>query len=212
MSKYVFLYKENNEDEDRDCIKYIEPKPMRFECNHYFGGVNLSGACFSGGEWANYENIQTVLTQNEYQQLINFNKDIQELGMGITKGDERYQKGVKLCEDIQPIYDKLLSDENQKLFETIQQEEREFLNNEYNLSDEDIDYIFDNYGLDYRDRAVISVVFDDIESAAEEEADQLGYVTKENERYFDYEKFGQDLLEGEQYLELDDGRIVYLNY
>lgn len=215
MSKYVFLYKENSED--RDCVKYIEAQPMRFECDHYFGSVIPCGACFSGDSdfengKINYDNIVTILSKDEFQQLIDFNKKIHELGMGITKGDARYQQGVKLCENIQPVYDKLLSNENQELFGTVQQEERKFLQNEYNLSDEDIDYIFDNYGLDYRDRGVVSVVFDDIETAAEEEAEQLGYVTKENERYFDYNKFGEDMLEDEQYLELNDGRIVYMNY
>ena len=32
-------------------------------------------------------------------------------------------------------------------------------------------------------------------------------------RYFDYDKFGEDLVnEDENYLELDDGRVVSLNY
>lgn len=213
MSKYVFLYKDNSED--RDCVKYIVNKPMRFECDHYFGGINLSGACFSMGfkpEEMNYADIKTILTENELNQLIAFDEAIHELGHGIVKGDERYQKGVELCGNIQPIYDKLLSEENRELFKTIKQEEREYLKNEYDISDEDIDYIFDNYGLDYRDRGVIGHIFEDIEEAAQEEAEQLGYVTKENEKYFDYDKFGQDMLEGGQYLELKDGKIVYLNY
>lgn len=206
----VFLYKENGDD--RDCVKYIKSSPFRFECDHYFGGINLSGACFSGAGWASYEDIQTILTQDEYQRLIDFDKEISNLGYGIKKHDERYQRGIKLCAEIQPIYDRLLSDKNQELFNNIQQEEREYLINKYNLTDTDIDYIFDNYGLEYRDRAIISFIFDDVETAAEEEAYQLGYVTKENERYFDYEKFGQDLLENDNYLELYDGRIVCLNY
>jgi hypothetical protein len=55
-------------------------------------------------------------------------------------------------------------------------------------------------------------VWDDIDQAAEEEAEELGYITKENERYFNYTTFGEDLLQEERYLELPDGRVILLNY
>lgn len=215
MSKYVFLYKEQGTD-DRDCVKYIEINRYgKLECDHYFPSINLTGACFSMGielDNIDFDNIVSLLTEDEFKQLEQYNKSVNELGYGITKGDERYQKGIELYNSIKPILDKLASEENQKLFEQVQQEEREYLKEEYSLDDADIDQIFNYYGLDYRDRGIVSTVFNDIEEAAEEEAEQLGYVTKENERYFDYEKFGEDLLEGEQYLELSDGKIVYLNY
>lgn len=215
MSKYVFLYKEQG-TEDRDCVKYIEINRYgKLECDHYFPSINLIGACFSMGielDNIDFDNITSLLTEDEFKQLEQYNKSVNELGYGITKGDERYQKGIELYNSIKPIFDKLASEENQILFEQVQQEEREYLKEEYSLDDADIDQIFNYYGLDYRDRGIVSTVFNDIEEAAEEEAEQLGYVTKENERYFDYEKFGEDLLEGEQYLELSDGKIVYLNY
>ena len=40
----------------------------------------------------------------------------------------------------------------------------------------------------------------------------LGYNCNWVKGYFDFEKFGEDLLEMEQYYELRDGRVVYLNY
>ena len=90
---YLFLFREKDSD-DRDCCAYIDSKNPRFECNHYFGRVNLNGACYSGHEFPAYEDIETVLTEAEYNELIQFNKAINDLGYGITKGDERYNKGI----------------------------------------------------------------------------------------------------------------------
>lgn len=211
----VFFYKDNSED--RDCVKYIDNKPERFECGHYFGGITIQGACFCGcqefdkGE-VDYDEITTILTKDEFNSLILFDKNIHEIGYGIKEGDERYKTGVALCDAIQPIFDKLNSEENKKLFDTIIEDEREYLKDEYNLSDEDIDLIYDEYYLDYMDRAVVGYVFDDIETLAKEEAWQLGYTTDETSRYFNYDTFGEDLLESEQYLELPDGRVVSLMY
>lgn len=208
----VFLYKTN--EDDRDCCAYIAASPLRFECGHYFGSINLQGACYSGSNWADYDEIKTVLTENEYEQLQEFSDQLRQLGFRIKEGDNRYQKGLALCEAIQPVYDKLLSDENQKFFAEIIEEEKEYLMDEYCLDEDDIEYIFDNYALPYRDRSVISCVFRNAEDCGREEAASFGYVERGSwiEQYFDFERFGEDLLEEEQYLELEDGRVVYLNY
>ena len=74
---------------------------------------------------------------------------------------------------------------------------------------------FDEYYLDYRDRGIVGCVFDNTSDLGYEEAWQLGYIKNGDtiaERYFDYEKFGEDLLEDENYFELSDGRVVTLNY
>lgn len=212
MSRYVFLYKDNSED--RDCCAYIKENPMRWECNHYFGGVILHGACYSKHDFASYEDIKTVLTEDEYNQLVKFNEEINVLGSGIIKGDERYNKGVELCNAIQPVYDKLLSVENEELFNEVIEEEKEYLMDEYGFDEEDVEQIFDEYYLDYRDRGIVSCVFNDSYDLGYEEAYSLGYVERNSvtERYFDFDQFGKDLLEEEQYIELNDGRIVYLNY
>ena len=214
MREYIFLYKDNTED--RDCCAYIEARAERFECGHYFGSVILHGACYSGHDFADYDDIKTVLTEEEYNQLIKFNKDINDLGYGITKGDERYNKGIELCKAIQPIYDKLLSEENEEFFEQIQEEEKEYLMDEYNLDEDDIETIFDNYGLDYRDRAVVGHVYDDTYDLGYETAWSYGYVGNGDsimDRYFDFEKFGEDLVnKDEYYCQLADGRCVSLMY
>ena len=209
----IFLYKDYSED--RDCCAYIDAEPMRWECNHYFGGVSLQGACYSGGNFANYEDIKTVLTEEEYGQLRQFAVDINRLGYSIEKDDERYNKGVELCKAIQPVYDKLLSEEGQEFFEQIQAEEREYLMDEYDLDEEDIDMIFGNYGLDYRDRSVVGCVFKNEYDLGYEEAWSLGYVNHNDpivEKYFDFESFGEDVANDEYHCQLSDGRIVSLNY
>ena len=207
----VFLFKDNSED--RDCVAYIENKPLWFECNHYFGGIDLQGACYSRGfKDISYDDIKTILSKEEFNSLIEFDKKIDELGYGIEKGSEKYNIGVELCNKIQPIYNKLNSEENEKLFKEVIEEEKEYLSDEFNLDKDDIETIFDNYGLEYRDRAVVGSVYNSIKDCSYEEAEQYGCVTKENERWFDYDKFGEDLLENEQYLELSDGRVVYLCY
>lgn len=183
----VFLYKVINSD-DRDCCAYILNQPMRFECGHYFGGVILQGSCYCGGEFAPYEEIKTVLTEDEYEALISFNKEIKKIGYGVTVGDERYKKGIELCEGIQYVYDKLNSEENQKIFEEVQEEEIRYLMEEYGLSDEDVEKIFNEYALMYRDRSIVGFMYEDYEELGYEEAWLRGYI-KDNDfistKYFD---------------------------
>ena len=215
MSRYLFLYREKTAD-DRDYCAYIEAKNPRWECGHYFGSVNLHGACYCGkAKFPAYEDIETVLTESEYNELIQFDKAINELGYGIVEGDERYNKGIELSKAIQHIFDKLDSDEAREFQQPIIESEIEYLKDEYSLSDEDIEKIFDEYYLDYRDRGIVGCVFDNSSDLGYNEAWSLGYIKNGDliaERYFDYEKFGEDLLEDERYFELDDGRVVCLNY
>ena len=213
MNKFLLKINEN----DRDCVKYLDTEETgAFECGHYFAGLRISGACFSGSlkeiKEQNFENITTILTEEELKRLFEFNEKISELGFGIVQGDERYQKGLEYRAEIQDIIDKLNGEDNEKLFEKVQEEEKEELKDKYDLTDEDINYIFDNYGLEYRDRAVVSCIWRDIYECAYDEADSMGYVNRNNDRYFNYETFGEDLLNSENYLELEDGRVVMLSY
>ena len=113
------------------------------------------------------------------------------------------------------IIEKLESEENQALFEEVIEEEKEYLMDEYNLDEDDIETIFDNYGLDYRDRGVVGYVFKDAYDCGYEEAWSLGYVNNNDSiasRYFDFEAFGEDVADDECHCKLADGRIVSLNY
>ena len=62
-----------------------------------------------------------------------------------------------------------------------------------------------------KDRSFISAVYRDISEVAKNEAYELGYATKENERWFDFKSFGNDLLDDNRYHELSDDRIVFLS-
>lgn len=215
MREHLFLYRIKDSD-DRDCCAYIDADGPKFECNHYFGSITLCGSCYSGREFPSYDEIETILTKDEYEEILTFNIFIKSLGYGIAKGDSKYKAGIKLIDSIKHIYYKLKSDDAFAFFEEIQKSEMEYLKEEYNLSDRDIEEILNKYTEDFRDRSIVSYVYDDSEKAGYEEAWQLGYV-KDNDsissKYFDYKKFGEDLVKDDEYfMELCDGRVVNLSY
>lgn len=195
MSKYTFLYKENVDD--RDCVAYIDLTDLKNRHLCIDGKFNIHGACYcmslcGRNHDVNYEDIKTILTEEEFNLLCN-------------------PDGTYLAD----IIEKLESEENKALFEEVIEEEKEYLMDEYNLDEDDIETIFDNYGLDYRDRAVVGYVFKDAYDLGYEEAWSLGYVNNNASiasRYFDFEAFGEDLKYDENYCELADGRIVSLMY
>ena len=195
MRQYVFLYKDNSND--RDCVAYIDLNDLKENHICIDGKFNIHGACYCGslgGAYHNakYEDIKTILTKKEYNLLCNPNGN-----------------------DLTSIIKKLESEENEKFFAKIQEEEKEYLMEEYNLDEDDINTIFNKYGLDYRDRAVVGNIYDDAYDLGYEEAWSLGYVDSNDSiasRYFDFEAFGEDLKYDENYCELADGRIVSLMY
>ena len=195
MREYTFLFKENRTD-DRDCVRYIELENLKRNHVCIDGKFNVHGACYSRSlkeEDAEYENITTILTEEEYKILCN-----------------------PAGQDLTEIIKKLESEENKNLFNEIIEEEKEYLMDEYNLDEDDIETIFDNYGLDYRDRAVVGGIYDDTYDLGYNVAWSLGYVDNDDSimsRYFDFEKFGEDLVnDDEYYCQLADGRCVYLCY
>lgn len=209
MKEKMFLGKVKN-SEDRDCVKYIEFNG--FECGHYFGGFYICGACFCGFDedvFNNIDNLETILSRDELVRLEQYKNAINELGYGIEKGDERYNQGVALQDGITDIIEHLKSNENKELFEKVIEEEKEYCINEYGLSKEDVDYIFQEYNEYYQDRSIISCVFADFDEMVEEEKFSFGY---DKQPYFDDESFGRDLLESDDYLELDNGKIVMFSY
>lgn len=173
MREHLFLYRIKDSD-DRDCCAYIDADGPKFECNHYFSSIDICGSCYFGGEFPEYEEIETILTKDEYEEILTFNMFRKALGYGITKGDFRYRKGVKLIDSIKHIYDKLKSDEAFAFFEEIQKSEMEYLKKEFNLSNRNIEEILDEYTEDFKDRSIVSYIYDNSEEAGREEAWQLG--------------------------------------
>ena len=214
MSKRIFLGKIKNSD-DRDCVIYMEFKG--FECDHYFVGLRTGGACSSGSIDEiknNIDNFESILTKEELLKLFELDKKLNDLGYGIEKGSDKYNQGIQILNEYEnTIGKKLLSEENEKLFEKIIEEEKEIMKEEWDLTDKDIEDIFNAYDLEYRDRAIIGYVYNDAYDLGENEFDNIYNLDDNIKKYIDYESFGNDLLsEYDGYFELDDGRIVYLNY
>ena len=88
--------------------------------------------------------------------------------------------------------------------------------NEYSLSREDIDFIFEEYYLDYQDRGIVGCVYEDVEDLGHEEFELfIGFAENISmvEKYFDFKAFGEDLVyESDSYIELPSGKCVSLNY
>lgn len=217
---YLFLYrikKESKHYDDRDCCAYIDASGSKFVCDHYYSRLSISGPCYCGGKMLEYDDIETYLTREEYEELIRLADEINALGYGIKKeGDKRYNKGVELVTSIAYIINKLKSDEAMDFFEDIQESEMEYLKDKWSLNDNDIEQILDTYASDYGDRSIVSYVFKDSDELGYEEAWELGYIKNNDSisyKYFDYERFGSDLVnEDERYLELNDGRVVCFSY
>lgn len=208
----VFLYRDKNSD-DCDCCKYIEDKPLRFECGHYFGAPILKGACFSDFKWAEYDQIETVLTRKEYGQLKKFKEEINNLGYGIKLNDIRYHKGMSLCKEVQPVYDKLTGEENVEFFRKIQKSEIEYLMEEYNLKHYEVKQLFNEYPEDYKDRGIIAYVYESTEELGLEIARAYDYIKREAEPWFDAAAYGEYLTnEDEFFFQLHpSGRCVQFN-
>lgn len=214
MKNKLFLAKIKNSD-DRDVVKYIEF--AGFECNHYFGGLHIVGACFCGFEKEfrdlvknNFDELETILTKKDFIKLFELNDKIKSLGFGIERGSERYKQGLEIIKEYEnTIENKLQSNENKKLFKKVIVDEKEYIKNEYNLSDSEVDEIFKNYSLEYQDRAIISHIFRDFDDMVDEEKFNFGY---DEQPYFDNESFGHDLLESGDYYKLDSRKIVLYNY
>lgn len=206
-----FIGKEKDNDK-RDVVYYIEFGG--FECNHYFSGFHLNGACFGGFEKEFKQlfdegKIESILTTQDIEKLYNIRKKLSDLGCGIEKDSERYKQGIALLKELDEIKEKLESEENEQLFNKVIEEEKNWCMSEYNLSRSDIDYIFSEYNGIYQDRGIILAIYNNFDDMVESEKWSFGY---ENVPYFDDEAFGNDLLESGNYLQLDNGKIAYLSY
>lgn len=219
MNKYVFLAKIKNSD-DRDCVYYYELDSFTFECSHYFSGLRLSGACFSGFVQElkdivnnDFDNLETILTKEDFNKLFDIDKKIHNLGYGISYGDNRYNLGYKLANEVNYIVKKLQGSSNELLFDKVITDEKEWVKKEYNLTDDEVNVMFDNYGkgysdLGYRDRS-IGTIYTDKKEFIDDLKWNMGY---DEVPYFDDEMFYQDMIENNSYLELESGKIVSYNY
>lgn len=186
-----FAYKIKNSN-DRDCVAYIDTTQYKNQITNY--PVRVEGSCYSCSidthtKFISYSEIETILTENEYNKLLNPNGT-----------------------DLTYIMNKLESEENQDFFENVIQEEIEYLKDEFCLSDENIEEIFTYYFLDYKDRSIISAIYDSVEDLAVEIVEEFYNIPDILKNYIDYDSFGDnELLENEEYIKLSDDRIVRLS-
>ena len=89
---------------------------------------------------------------------------------------------------------------------------------EFDLSPEEVQTLFDNYPYCYRDRGIISHIYSSFEECGREEAENSclfevnsPWAQRTMQTYFDYEKFGEDIGQDEGYYTLDNERVVRFN-
>lgn len=221
MSEKIFFGKQKNDN--RDCCVYID-RP-KFECGYYYHLPQPQGPCYfskwdSDTNYYSYENLDTVLTEEEYnkfRQLIDVRQLINELDKirdGLDKDEEKKRLADKKAEELNKfIDDYLLSEKAEEFKEKIKQGEIEFMKEEYGFDDEDIEDIYDYYGGEYFDRAIINQVFESRYDVAKEIINNNYNINEWIKNYIDYYKIGDDMVSGDgDYVELSDGRIVELCY
>lgn len=138
-----------------------------------------------------YEDVETILTKEEFDTLAN--------RIPITK------------EMVQTIIDKLSSDENEKFLNTIVDRELECLKEEYGLSDNDIDNIKTDLEFKkfYLDRNCICHIYDSYKELGQYIIDEFYDIPQNLQPYFKTEDLGYDIVnEDARYMVMDDNRIV----
>lgn len=147
----------------------------------------------------------------EYAYIINLDDEVLEFYEGFQKFpqiDNRY--GVNSDRDYYPCKLSLtipldeLDDVNKvvKLMECGDETVAETMevNAEYDLTIEEAQEV--------EGRKIIAI-WGCIDDAAESEARSYGILTDDNERYFNLDLYGQDMLDSDGYMELDSGRVIY---
>lgn len=95
--------------------------------------------------------------------------------------------------------------------EELSQEQIDFLeeNDEYEIGIEDLLDIINDYSFN---GAEICGLYNSVEELAENTLAELYDIPDNIVSYFDFEKFGNDLLMEEGYCELYDGRVAYIAF
>jgi len=211
MEHYIFL----GRTKDEGICYYIQDKPAEFECGHYFSTPYLTNVSCLIHDFPEYENLETVLSEDEYNKFLQLKDNINSLGFGIHIGDERYNRGLELRQSLlNDVYTKLTSPDAEEFFDTIIGDEKRKLAELYNLTDDQVNQIFDESPNDYKDAGIVIRVCYDSKEIAEDFVDN--YYPQIDDMsgfklswYIDYERLGNDLVtDSDEYLELDDGRIV----
>ena len=185
-------------DKTYNTSYYIDTKQLQEFIADKFPLEELSSrlGCGSHSSWERignfqYEDVETILTKEDFDTLAN--------RIPITK------------EMVQTIIDKLDSDENQKLLNTIVDRELECLKEEYNLSDNDIDNIKKDLEEKkyFLDRKCICQIYDSYKELGEYIIDEFYDIPHNLLSYFNTADFAYDVIqEDAKFMVMDDYRIV----
>lgn len=201
----IFLFREKAAD--RDCCAYIDHQP-RFECDHYFGKINLFGNCYSGRNVPDYDSVETVLTLSEWNRLWKYDAFLSNIGYGIKKGDERFLNVISEFKKVKYIFDKLMySDEAKGFHNNIIKSEIDCLKEVYSFDEDDIKEILEYRHFNMLDRSIISAVHYDKYKYGEELVYRWApslppFINK----YVDFKRLASNCMSDA--VELSDGRIV----
>lgn len=191
MNIFAFHNKNNN------TSYYIDTKQLTLFIDDNFSLDCLSSGfgCGSHSSWERignfqYEDVETILTKEEFDTLAN--------RIPITK------------EMVQTIIDKLDSDENEEFLDKIVDRELECLKEEYNLSDTDINnirnYVSKKYFLD---RKCICQIYDSYDELGQYIIDEFYDIPHNLLSYFNTSDFAYDVIqEDTKFMVMDDNRIV----
>lgn len=199
MGKRVFLLRTKEiSDKYYGSVRcaYIDIESLKTKHVGIDGKFNVYGACYSaslGGRYFDYEysEVETVLTESQYNRLVNPNKN----------------------DFFDDIIKALTSSEAEELFNKIIEEEKESVKDNYGLSSDEVDTIFNEYSLPYQDRDIVSHIWRDCEELGREYMEGCYDIPECLENYIDYKSFGEDLVDKcERYVDIGNGYIAECVY
>lgn len=188
MSKYIILYRIKDE---YDGCRYIELNSDGTIHLDYSGRPIVSNACCSTRIDANFDDVETWLTEDVFDRMKN------------TDGSDTFSD----------VVDMIVNGEHEEFEKYIRESEIEKMCEEYALDEEDVEDMLDNYNNDYYfDMSIISYVWDDAYDIAENYVDECCNIDSFLTNYIDYDRLGEAIIEDGYYYELYDGRVVQYNY
>ena len=190
-----FLLKINKKNK-APIVVYVDPATLR-KGRFRVDVPNIYQLSYIGE--VKYSDLTTLLTEEEFESIFH--------GDNINYHAILYRaksKGI----NIPAILNKVESEENEKLFERVIREEKDYLINKEGMQEDDVNYLFDCLG-DYRDSSALCRLFKNEKDLGEYYVDDNYDVDSFLENYIDYEAIGRDILEDDsRYLKLPSGLIA----
>ena len=187
----MLLYR--TKENDRDCCKYVDIRNGKLH-RDINNDVIVEGACFSTRIYDDYDNIETLLSREEFERLKNAHE---------TPDD-----------DFADIIAKLESSDNDGFYEYIQESEIEAIMDEYGVSYNDAHRILSEYPYShaYNDRGIIGCIYRNVNEMGKEVVNMTHNIEDWLEDYIDYDLIGYNEIEANNAILLDNGQVVEYNF